>query len=577
MTYQPISLPPGVVRPGTALQVKGRYWDANLVRWRGSKLEPVGGWQRITSTVTASPIRALFAWTTSISDTWFAMGCDAQLYSLSQSVLTDISPANLVPSDSNEDGAYGAWTYGSELYGDDTDPTYPRPPSQYYQEAFCWSLENWGADLLALSSSDGRLLHFVPGTYTDALEVGHRSISTIARSSNTVTLTTTVVHDFSVGDVVVVSGVSNNGFDGTFTVLTVPSNTTITYAQNGSTTTSSGGTVEENIGSARAMVVTEERHVMMLAYGGNERRVAWSKQDTFSQWDFADTTSTAGFVDLETQTYLINCARVREGVLIWTFDEVYLARYVGLPYIYSFERIGTGCGLIAPMSFAAFAGRCVWLGREGFWLYEGGQIKPLPCDVSAWVFDDMDKPASQLYAFASDNGLFNEVWFWFCADDSPIPNRYAIWNYSGDGWWSIGEMSRTAAMRAGVYPRPIAAGGDNFVYEHETGWTDAGASLVGSRYAETGALNIQNGDRISFLRSALMDNGYGYDSTEFSVFTSFAPQGTETTSGPYAPRSDGYTDMRATGRDFRVRIAATEDAAWSIGDVRIDVVPRGNR
>lgn len=576
MSFQPISLPPGVVRPGTALQVKGRFWDANLVRWRNAKLEPVGGWQRITSTATASTMRALFAWTTSIADTWFAIGCDAQLYVLNQSVLADISPANLVPSDSNEAGGYGAWTYGAELYGDDTDPTYPRPPSQYYQEAFCWSLDNWGADLLALSSSDGRLLHFVPGVYTDALEVGHRSISTIARSSNTVTLTTTVVHDFDVGDIVVVAGVTNSNFNGTFTILTVPSTTSITYSQTGSTTTSSGGTVEEQIGSARAMTVTEERHVMMLAYGGNERRVAWSKQDSFSQWDFADPTSTSGYVDLETQTYLINLAKVREGILIWTFDEVYLARYVGLPYIYSFERIGTGCGLISPMSFATFAGRCAWLGREGFWLYEGGQIKPLACDVSAWVFDDMDKPASQLYAFASDNGLFNEIWFWFAADDSSAPNRYAIWNY-GESWWSIGEMTRTAAMRAGVYPRPIAAADDDFLYEHETGWTNAGASLVGERYAETGSLNIRNGDSVTFLRSALMDNGYGYDSTEFSVFSSFAPQGAETTSGPYSPRASGYTDMRVTGRDFRIKIEATEDAPWSIGEVRIDVVPRGGR
>lgn len=132
-------------------------------------------------------------------------------------------------------------------------------------------------------------------------------------------------------------------------------------------------------------------------------------------------------------------------------------------------------------------------------------------------------------------------------------------------------------MRAGVYPRPIAAGADNFLYEHETGWTDAGTPLIGERYAETGALNIRNGDNVTFLRSALMDNGYGYDSTEFSVFSSFAPQGAETTSGPYNPRANGYTDMRVTGRDFRVKIEATEDAPWSIGELRIDVVPRGGR
>lgn len=576
MSYQPISLPAGVVRPGTSLQVKGRFWDANLVRWRGGKLEPVGGWQRITSAPMSTAARAIFAWTTSISDTWIAIGCDDNLYTLHQSALTDISPANLVPSNANIDGAYGSWKYGLELYGDDTDATYPRPPSQFYAEPFAWSLDNWGEDLLALSSSDKRLLHFVPGVYTDAMEVGHRSISTISRQTGSVTLTTTVIHDFHVGDTVEVSGVTDNSFNGTFTIATVPSTTTITYAQSGSNSTSSGGTVEEDIGSARAMVVTEERHVMMLAYGGNERRVAWSEQGEFSQWDFADPTSTAGYVDLETQTYLVNCVRVREGVLIWTFDEVYLARYVGTPYIYSFERIGTSCGLMSPMSFAAFAGRCMWLGREGFWLYEGGQIRPVACDVSSFVFDDMDNAASTLYAHGSDNGLFNELWFWFCSSGQSSPDRYVIYNYA-ENWWSIGEMDRTCAMRAGVYPLPVAVGADKYIYEHETEWSSAGVSLVGKRYAETGSLNIKNGEVISFLRSALMDNGYGYDSTKFTVYSSFTPQGQETTSGPYDPRSNGYTDMRVTGRDFRIKIEATEDAEWSIGELRVDVTPRGGR
>lgn len=576
MTFQVINLPPGVVRPGTALQTKGRYWNANLIRWRGGKLEPVGGWQRITSSPLATPVRALFSWTIGVSSLYFAIGCDDQLYVLEGATLTDISPANLVPADQGETGGYGAWNYGAELYGDDTDGTYPRPPSAFFTAPFLWSLDNWGDDLLALSSADGRLLHYIPGVYTDALEVGHRSISTISRQTGSVTLTTTVIHDFHVGDVVTVAGVTDTSFNGTFTVLTIPTTTTITYAQTGSNSTSSGGTVEEDIGSGRAMVVTEERHVMMLAYDGVERRVAWSQQGEFSQWDFADTTSSAGFVDLESQSYLLNLAKVREGVLIWTYDEVYLARYVGLPFVYSFERIGVGCGLMAPKAFATFAGRCVWLGREGFWTYEGGYVKALPCDVASWVFDDLDRASSARYAHAADNGLFSEVWFWFCADGSPTPNRYVVWNYA-EGWWSIGEMSRTSALAAGAYPNPIAAGADKNLYEHEDGWTDAGVSLIGYRWAETADLNIQNGQSITFARQILMDNGYNYDSTTFEIYSSFAPQGAETTSGPYIPRSSGYTDIRVTGRDFRLRIEAAEDAPWSIGEVRIDVLPRGGR
>jgi len=35
--------------------------------------------------------------------------------------------------------------------------------------------------------------------------------------------------------------------------------------------------------------------------------------------------------------------------------------------------------------------------------------------------------------------------------------------------------------------------------------------------------------------------------------------------------------MRVTGRDFRIKIAATEDAEWSIGEVRLDMTAGGGR
>lgn len=62
------------------------------------------------------------------------------------------------------------------------------------------------------------------------------------RSSNTVTITTTAAHGFVAGQSVVIAGVTDSSFNGTFTIATVPSTTTFTYAQTGSNATSSGGT-----------------------------------------------------------------------------------------------------------------------------------------------------------------------------------------------------------------------------------------------------------------------------------------------------------------------------------------------
>jgi YVTN family beta-propeller protein len=63
------------------------------------------------------------------------------------------------------------------------------------------------------------------------------------RKSGTVTITTTGSHGASVGETIVVAGVNDSSFDGTFTIASVPSGTSFTYSQSGSDTTSGNGTV----------------------------------------------------------------------------------------------------------------------------------------------------------------------------------------------------------------------------------------------------------------------------------------------------------------------------------------------
>ncbi len=77
---------------------------------------------------------------------------------------------------------------------------------------------------------------------------GNVQVATIAsngaaRATNVVTITTTMAHGLSAGQTVVIAGVGDSSFNGTFTVSTVPSTTTFTYAQTGTNATSGGGTV----------------------------------------------------------------------------------------------------------------------------------------------------------------------------------------------------------------------------------------------------------------------------------------------------------------------------------------------
>lgn len=578
MPLAPINVPPGVMKLATPLQTKGRYWDANLVRWRSGKLLPVGGWQRVTSTPLSSTIRGLFPWNGADGATYTAVGCEDKLYILNGSTYTDVTPPSFVPADSGAYGGYGAYNYGYTYYGLDTDATYPRPPTQAYIPTFSWTLDNWGGDLLAVASSDGRLLHWNHGE-TVAGPVGTSTITTIVRVSNVATVTTVDHHGYLAGQTVVISGNSFSAFNGTRTVVAAPTDTTFTFALSGANTTGTGGSVTTTRAvptNNRGVIVTSERHCVLIGAEGNARRVAWSSSEDYTEWDFANPANTAGYLDLDTQSKIVMCAPVREGTLIWTDNEAWIMRYVGLPYIYQIERIGFGCGLIAPQAFATTAGRCIWMGNESFWLYDGGTVRPLPCDVGSFVFEDLDPQTSHLWTFGTDNGVFPEAWFWYPSSGSINPDKYVVFSYA-ESWWSVGEMSRTAACGAAVIDYPLASDEEGDLYQHEDGWTAAGVAITTARYAETGSINAQNGNMISHVKQAITDSGYGYNSTQLTLFSSFTPEGTETTSGPYSPRSDGYTDMRVTGRDFRIKIAATEDAEWSIGEVRLDMTAGGGR
>jgi hypothetical protein len=653
MPLAALNLPAGVVKPATPLQVKGRYWDANLVRWRSGKLLPVGGWQRISSSPLSSTCRTIFAWSSVAGLPYGALGCEENLYILDGSSYADVTPDDYVSPDFDQYGSYGAFDYGELLYGLDyglvaittavrssnvvtittaeahsfpvgmsvliagvadatfngtftiasvpssTTFTYAqtasnasstggtaalpvadrRPQNMLFTKSFSWTFDNWGEDLLAVSSSDGRLLHWNV-TETKARPVGTSVITTIVRSSNVATVTTEDNHGYAVSESVVISGNAVGSFNGTQTIASVPSAKTFTFSSSGTDTTGAGGSVTTSKTipiNNRAVIVTPERHAVLLGAGGVPRRVAWSSRENYTDWDFASTSNTAGYLDLDTESLLVMCAPVREGTLIWTESEAWLMRFIGLPYVYSIERIGFGCGLMSPRSFATTAGRCIWMGKESFWMYDGGVVKPLACDVGAYVFDNIDPNSGPLYAHGSDNGVFPEVWFWFPSQGSSVPDLSVFFNFQ-ENWWGIGNtMTRTAACSAGVFNFPLATDDLNEVYYQEAGWTAAGTPIEEDRYAETGSLNLQNGNAISFVRQALTDSGYGYDSTQLTFFSSFTPEGAETTSGPYNPRSDGYTDVRVTGRDFRIKVAATQDAEWSIGQMRIDFVPKGGR
>ena len=86
--------------------------------------------------------------------------------------------------------------------------------------------------------------------------VAQRTITTVGRATNVVTIATSAAHNYVVNDNITVAAVTNTSVNGSFTIASVPTSTTFTYAQTGTdyanttdtgTVTSSSYLVADNI------------------------------------------------------------------------------------------------------------------------------------------------------------------------------------------------------------------------------------------------------------------------------------------------------------------------------------------
>jgi probable HAF family extracellular repeat protein len=97
-----------------------------------------------------------------------------------------------------------------------------------------------------------------------------------SRSSNLVTITTALAHNFVAGDSVTIGGVSDPTFNGTFVIVSVPSSTTFTYSQSGADASSGSGTAWDK--SVMVMLACDFAVCsgMALAINDNGQAVGWS-------------------------------------------------------------------------------------------------------------------------------------------------------------------------------------------------------------------------------------------------------------------------------------------------------------
>jgi hypothetical protein len=325
----------------------------------------------------------------------------------------------------------------------------------------------------------------------DSVVKASKTISNVAKTSQVVTITTSAAHGYSIGDSVTVTAVTNTAVNGTFTIDTVPTTTTFTYAQTGGNigTTADTGTV-----TFAYVTPTNQRwrftqfgNVIIAANGGNRlqgfnlnssstfqdlasdapqsryitivrdfvvsgyvnsstvypSRVQWSALGDESSWTNSATTQ-ADFQDIPDGGSVVGVTGGEFG-LVFMDRSIHRMSYIGSPLVFQFDNISRNLGCFEANSIVQYGGTSFFLSDDGFYACDGQQVLPIGNEkVNRYFFADVDQGILDKMSAAVDPERKLVVWA-YASNDSATPDKLLIYNYQTNKWTSgTTNVSRVA-------------------------------------------------------------------------------------------------------------------------------------
>ena len=299
------------------------------------------------------------------------------------------------------------------------------------------------------------------------------------------------------------------------------------------------------------------------------RRIIWASQETVADWNNESTTNTAGFLDLGTEGILVCGKATRSSTLIWSTIDLWNITYIGGAAIFRAEKVGSNCGIIGPHAAVVLDAGAYWMGTSGFFVFDGF-ARPLPCEVLDYVFGSFNRTYAYM-VFAYTNPSFNEITWHYPSANATTNDRYVTYNYV-EQHWVTGTLSRQAGVTrvgSGVVPVLIDASGN--VYDHETG---TARNSEGTPSLESGPFELEDGDNTVVIQKIIPDDKTVGD-VNVTLYTSYFPDETETTNGPYTLTK--LTSVRKRARQVRVKLTEAVANAWRVGMIRLGVVKSSRR
>ena len=366
--------------------------------------------------------------------------------------------------------------------------------------------------------------------------------------------------------------------------------------------------------SREMLVSTPDRH---LVFFGTETTIGdtttqddmfirFSNQEDINTYD-PTAVNTAGTQRLSDGSRIVGAVRGRNAIYVWTDTALFTMRFVGAPFTFAFEQVGTNCGLIGESAAIEVDGAAYWMSDNGFFRY-AGNLESMVCLVEDYVFDDLNTTANQLIT-AGLNNLFGEITWFYCTAGSTIVNRCVTYNYSESSpqrpVWTTGSLARTTWVDSAVFGKPHGTAydstgtsydvigntdGSTVYYQHETG-TDqvrAGATTAVASNIQSGDFDISaqeglagSGEYMMKIRRFIPDFLSQTGNTQITLNLRDYPNQSQASSalGPFTiSSSTTKVDTRARARLVALKVANTSTSQdWKLGGFRLDIQPDGRR
>jgi len=370
------------------------------------------------------------------------------------------------------------------------------------------------------------------------------------------------------------------------------------------------------------LVSTPDRHLVLFGTettigttsSQDDMFIRFSSQEDINTWA-PTATNTAGTQRLAAGSRIMGAKLGRNAIYVWTDTSLFTMRFVGQPFTFAFEQVGTNCGLIGMNAAVEVDGAAYWMSDNGFFRFTG-KLESMDCLVEDYVYDNLNTTSNQLI-YCGINNLFGEVMWFYPTSNSNIIDRNVCYSYLDSTvnrpiWYTNAStiFKRTTWQDSAVFGLPHATAydadddtsfdvtgntdGTTIYYEHETGvnYIKGGTTYAVPSHILSGDFDITQDQRqgITFrgdgefmmrVSRFLPDFISQAGTTNVELGLRNFPNDTlvSSTLGPFAITSSSqYKSCRARGRSVAVKISNTAiDSNWKLGTFRLDVHAGGRR